>query len=114
MDQLAEVLIVARAVRIMPQRLDELFRIPMSNSVDWGKLLWVDVDDGGVRCCQLVEAGVGSCINLLCNCQRISSSFCEADDLLKPSGSGCFQMESAAVFFNLAVDDWVDRKFVAA
>ncbi len=114
MDELAEVWVIVRACWIMSQGRDELPGSPISNSFERWKFHGVNVDDRGVGGCQLVETEARSSVNLLGNGQPIFSRLGQSNDLLKPSGSSRFDMESASVLFDKSVDDVVDQKLIAA
>ena len=112
--ELTERWVIVRAVTVVFERGDKLFRAPTINFVGGRKIGGRNVDDGCVRRGELVLFGEGGSVNFFRHIECFTARLREAGDFFEPGGSGSFYVYARVVFFDDFSNDWINRKLVAS
>ena len=113
-EELADVGVVAGVALVVRKGADVLFAGPGVHFLGAWELGVIDVDDGGVGFAEgfLFLEGLG--VDFLGEIESVSTGGGEADDFLKPVGSGGLDVEAGTSASERFFDGLVDRKFIGA
>ena len=74
----------------------------------------MDVDHAGVRASQGVDLIEGRCVNFVNALDTFGAGLGQADQFFEPSSAGGFDVKSCTGFMKSALNDSVDREFIAS
>ena len=93
-QQLTDVGVVGRAIRIVTQRRGKRRAVPPPDRLGRRQLVAVDLHHRGVRAAQLVDPPIRRLVDQPGDFQTVAAGLGQGDQFLQPRGAGCLEMHA--------------------